>query len=214
MHSRAYLVFTNTSILNEFLRSYHGHGFQDSKGNQYHAQVELAPFQKYIPSDKKRRIDSRSNTIDEDEMYKAFLDSLSKGPNLDEEEPIVPTPTTTPLVEALKRARELKRVQKARKKEASKLQKSISGMKQMSISQSSINAESKAETSNDGKKKKRNRRKKDEASREGTSKEGRSKDGRDKPDNSNAENKDASKPGKVRLLLQRKDGVITQIGKP
>jgi regulator of nonsense transcripts 3 len=210
VYSRAYLVFNNTSTLNEFMRSYHGHGFQDSKGNQYHAIVELAPFQKYIPSDKRRRIDVRFNTIEDDEMYKAFLESLSNAPTV-EEEPVIQTPTTTPLVEALKLAREKKKAQKV-KKEISNLQKSISGIKQMSLSQSSQRAEPKAETSNDGKKKKRNRKKKEDASREGTSKDGRSRDGREKSDTSKTGSKDNSKPGRVQLILQRKDGVITTFG--
>ncbi|KAI6126621.1 Smg-4/UPF3 family-domain-containing protein [Pisolithus sp. B1] len=60
--SRAYIAFKNEEVLATFSREYDGHTFRDKSGNESHAVVEFAPFQK-VPVEK-RKPDSRINTID------------------------------------------------------------------------------------------------------------------------------------------------------
>ncbi|OCH88706.1 hypothetical protein OBBRIDRAFT_757664, partial [Obba rivulosa] len=108
--SRAYIAFKHEDVLATFSREYDGHLFRDKAGNESIAVVEFAPFQK-IPSEKKK-VDSRMGTIEKDEDYISFLDSLnnasSKPPDADTLETLIaatappPPPTTTPLLEALK----------------------------------------------------------------------------------------------------------------
>ncbi|KAI6035770.1 Smg-4/UPF3 family-domain-containing protein [Pisolithus marmoratus] len=106
--SRAYIAFKNEEALAMFSREYDGHIFRDKSGNESHAIVEFAPFQK-IPVER-RKPDTRINTIDKDEDYISFLESLKKS---EKPEPVslealvaaaqpAPPPTTTPLLEALK----------------------------------------------------------------------------------------------------------------
>ncbi|KAI6104926.1 Smg-4/UPF3 family-domain-containing protein [Pisolithus croceorrhizus] len=104
--SRAYIAFKNEEVLATFSREYDGHTFRDKSGNESHAVVEFAPFQK-VPVEK-RKPDSRINTIDKDEDYISFLESLKKS-DKSESVPLetlaaqpAPPPTTTPLLEALK----------------------------------------------------------------------------------------------------------------
>ncbi|GBE83576.1 predicted protein [Sparassis crispa] len=108
--SRAYITFKDEEILGEFSREYDGHMFRDKAGNESIAVVEFAPYQK-IPAEKKKA-DSRLATIEKDEDYISFLESLKDSStkpfdaeNLDTliaaaQPP--PPPTTTPLLEALK----------------------------------------------------------------------------------------------------------------
>ena len=63
--SRAYLVFNGVTPVVDFFKSYNGHGFEDKQGHQYHALVEYAPFQKFVSTEKKRKVDLRVNTIDQ-----------------------------------------------------------------------------------------------------------------------------------------------------
>ncbi|EMD37045.1 hypothetical protein CERSUDRAFT_95309 [Gelatoporia subvermispora B] len=110
IQSRAYIAFKNEEILATFSREYDGHLFRDKAGNESSAVVEFAPFQK-IPSEKKK-VDSRMGTIEKDEDYISFLESLnnpaSKPADADTLETLItstqppPHPTTTPLLEALK----------------------------------------------------------------------------------------------------------------
>ncbi|KAF8622401.1 hypothetical protein AX15_007053 [Amanita polypyramis BW_CC] len=106
--SRAYIAFRNEKVLAQFSREYDGHVFRDKQGNEAHAVVEFAPYQK-IPSEKKK-VDARNATIEKDEDYISFIDSLNAPVN---PEPVsievliaatqVPAmPKTTPLLEALK----------------------------------------------------------------------------------------------------------------
>ncbi|KAL7284648.1 hypothetical protein ACG7TL_001945 [Trametes sanguinea] len=108
--SRAYIAFKNEEILATFSREYDGHVFRDKAGNESIAIVEFAPFQK-VPNEKKKQ-DSRAGTIEKDEDYISFLESLkeasTKPSDADTLEALVasmqppPPPTTTPLLEALK----------------------------------------------------------------------------------------------------------------
>ncbi|GLB39800.1 putative smg-4/UPF3 family protein [Lyophyllum shimeji] len=106
--SRAYIAFKNEEILSQFGREYDGHLFRDKQGNEYQAVVEFAPYQK-IPSEKKK-VDARNATIEKDEDYISFIESLKAAANA---EPVsiesliaasqpTPPPKTTPLLEALK----------------------------------------------------------------------------------------------------------------
>jgi ribosomal protein L12E/L44/L45/RPP1/RPP2 len=212
LHSRAYLSFADINSLQQFIKAYQGHVFQDSKGTQYQALVELAPFQKFVTFEKKRKLDHRFNTIEDDEMFKAFIQSLDEV-KIEEAVEVAETPKSTPLVDALRRDAAARAANRARKKEqksesgkASGYQsrnqnsdsRQISGNRQASRTQSESGNQ---ENSLDGKKKKRNRKKKDDdSSRDGPSKDGLkriepSKDSKERP----------------RLVLQTRDGTITKL---
>ncbi|RDB17122.1 Regulator of nonsense transcripts UPF3 [Hypsizygus marmoreus] len=105
--SRAYIAFRNEEQLSLFSREYDGHLFRDKAGNESQAVVEFAPYQK-VPSEKKK-VDARNATIEKDEDYISFIESLK----VNKPEPVsletliaarqpAPAPTTTPLLEALK----------------------------------------------------------------------------------------------------------------
>ncbi|KAG1886781.1 Smg-4/UPF3 family-domain-containing protein [Suillus subluteus] len=106
--SRAYIAFKNEEVLATFSREYDGHLFRDKAGNESQAVVEFAPFQK-IPSEKKKP-DARNATIDKDEDYVSFLETLNnaeKSEHVSLEALIAASqppaaPKTTPLLEALK----------------------------------------------------------------------------------------------------------------
>ncbi|KAG1732134.1 Smg-4/UPF3 family-domain-containing protein [Suillus lakei] len=111
--SRAYIAFKNEEVLATFSREYDGHLFRDkavifAAGNESQAVVEFAPFQK-IPSEKKKA-DARNATIDKDEDYISFLETLNnaeKSEHVSLEALIAASlppapPKTTPLLEALK----------------------------------------------------------------------------------------------------------------
>ncbi|KAI0753310.1 Smg-4/UPF3 family-domain-containing protein, partial [Daedaleopsis nitida] len=108
--SRAYIAFKDEDILATFSKEYDGHLFRDKAGNESIAVVEFAPFQK-VPNEKKKA-DSRAGTIEKDEDFISFLESLkevsSKPFDADTLETLIastqpaPLPTTTPLLEALK----------------------------------------------------------------------------------------------------------------
>ncbi|KAG9308281.1 Smg-4/UPF3 family-domain-containing protein [Chiua virens] len=106
--SRAYIAFKNADQVATFSREYDGHLFRDKAGNESYVVVEFAPFQK-VPSEK-RKADARTNTIDKDDDYLSFLETLKnagKAESVTLEALIAasqppPPPTTTPLLEALK----------------------------------------------------------------------------------------------------------------
>ncbi|KAJ7132920.1 Smg-4/UPF3 family-domain-containing protein, partial [Mycena filopes] len=107
--SRAYIVFKTEEQLAQFSRDYDGHLFRDKAGNESYAVVEFAPYQKAPPE--KKKADARSGTIEKDEDYISFIESLSAQPSgaepLSLESLIAanqppPAPKTTPLLEALK----------------------------------------------------------------------------------------------------------------
>lgn len=77
--SRAYIRFHKTDDLVNFHRGFDGHLFRDSKGNEYFAVVEFAPFQR-MPEDgvKRKRPDNLAGTIEEDEDFKQFIGILTQ----------------------------------------------------------------------------------------------------------------------------------------
>ncbi|KAF7348333.1 Regulator of nonsense transcripts UPF3 [Mycena sanguinolenta] len=77
--SRAYIAFKTEEQLAQFGREYDGHLYRDKAGNESYAVVEFAPYQK-VPSDKKK-VDARSGTLDKDEDYISFLESLNAEPS-------------------------------------------------------------------------------------------------------------------------------------
>ncbi|KAJ7069557.1 Smg-4/UPF3 family-domain-containing protein [Mycena amicta] len=107
--SRAYILFKTEEQLAQFGRDYDGHLFRDKAGNESYAVVEFAPYQKV--AQEKKKVDARSGTIDKDEDYISFIESLNAPANNPEPatlEALIaasqppPPPKTTPLLEALK----------------------------------------------------------------------------------------------------------------
>ncbi|KAI9438318.1 Smg-4/UPF3 family-domain-containing protein [Lactarius indigo] len=122
VHSRAYIAFKTEEYVAKFSREYDGHIFKDKAGNESQAVVEFAPYQK-LPLDKKK-VDSRNTTIDQDEEYIAFLQSLetlsTKPYDADQllemlvastERPSMPA--STPLLDALKAEKSAQRDKEA-----------------------------------------------------------------------------------------------------
>ncbi|KAL1672203.1 Smg-4/UPF3 family-domain-containing protein [Schizophyllum commune] len=109
--SRAYIVFKTDEQVAVFGKEYDGHLFRDKAGNEFQAVVEFAPYQK-VPSEKKK-VDVRAGTIEKDEDYISFLESLNAPTS---SEPVTmeslrahiaatrppSPPKTTPLLEYLK----------------------------------------------------------------------------------------------------------------
>ncbi|KAF9551714.1 hypothetical protein CPC08DRAFT_699055 [Agrocybe pediades] len=106
--SRAYIAFKTEEQVHLFSQGYDGHVFRDKTGVESQAVVEFAPYQK-VPSEK-RKPDTRNATIEKDEDYISFIESLKASENT---EPVSlesliastqppPPPKTTPLLEALK----------------------------------------------------------------------------------------------------------------
>lgn len=72
---RAYINFCNQSDIFIFRDKFDGYVFVDSRGSEYQAIVEFAPFQG-LPKGKSRKKDHKANTIETEPHYLAFLDSL------------------------------------------------------------------------------------------------------------------------------------------
>ncbi|KAH7871512.1 Smg-4/UPF3 family-domain-containing protein [Lentinula edodes] len=124
--SRAYILFKNEEQLALFSKEYDGHLFRDKSGNEAHAVVEFAPYQKVPPE--KKKLDPRNGTIEKDENYISFIESLTASAN---REPVsietliastqpVPQPKTTPLLEALKAEKNAIKEKAAVKEKASR----------------------------------------------------------------------------------------------
>ncbi|XP_076148658.1 regulator of nonsense transcripts 3B [Alosa pseudoharengus] len=73
LFSRAYLNFKNQDDIVLFRDRFDGYVFIDSRGQEYPAVVEFAPFQKIAKRRSKKR-DAKSGTIEEDGDYKKFLE--------------------------------------------------------------------------------------------------------------------------------------------
>ncbi|KAK0219750.1 Smg-4/UPF3 family-domain-containing protein [Armillaria nabsnona] len=115
--SRAYIAFKTEDQVAEFGQGFDGHVFKDKAGTESQAVVEFAPYQK-VPTEKKKP-DARVGTIEKDEDYISFIESLNAANNA---EPVsvealytrgahrylvslaqpAPQPKTTALLEALK----------------------------------------------------------------------------------------------------------------
>ncbi|KAI8334883.1 Smg-4/UPF3 family-domain-containing protein [Blakeslea trispora] len=77
--SRAYFQFKTMEHVIAFHQGFDGHLFVDSRGNEYRAVVEFAPYQK-VPKEHKTA-DVRQGTIDQDQDYLDFLESLKEEEN-------------------------------------------------------------------------------------------------------------------------------------
>lgn len=72
---RAYINFCQQSDIYIFRDKFDGYVFVDSKGSEYAAIVEFAPFQG-LPKVKSRKKDLKANTITTEAHYLTFLESL------------------------------------------------------------------------------------------------------------------------------------------
>ncbi|OBZ84786.1 Regulator of nonsense transcripts UPF3 [Choanephora cucurbitarum] len=82
--SRAYFQFKTMEHVILFHQGFDGHLFVDSRGNEYRAVVEFAPYQK-VPKEHKT-VDVRQGTIDQDQDYLDFLESLKAEENASQQE--------------------------------------------------------------------------------------------------------------------------------
>ncbi|XP_054521612.2 regulator of nonsense transcripts 3A isoform X5 [Pan troglodytes] len=74
LYSRAYINFRNPDDILLFRDRFDGYIFLDSKGLEYPAVVEFAPFQK-IAKKKLRKKDAKTGSIEDDPEYKKFLET-------------------------------------------------------------------------------------------------------------------------------------------
>ncbi|XP_045422678.1 regulator of nonsense transcripts 3A isoform X2 [Lemur catta] len=74
LYSRAYINFRNPDDILPFRDRFDGYIFIDSKGLEYPAVVEFAPFQKVARKKLKRR-DAKTGSIEDDPEYKKFLET-------------------------------------------------------------------------------------------------------------------------------------------
>ncbi|KAJ8401781.1 hypothetical protein AAFF_G00377520 [Aldrovandia affinis] len=88
LFSRAYINFKNQEDVVLFRDRFDGYVFIDSRGQEYPAVVEFAPFQK-IAKKKTKKKDAKAGTIDEDSDYKKFLESYNG-----DDEKLTSTPET------------------------------------------------------------------------------------------------------------------------
>lgn len=74
--SRAYINFTDQQDIFVFREKFDNYVFVDSKGVEYSAVVEFAPFQKLPKKKTSKKRDLKCNTIESDSYYMSFLESL------------------------------------------------------------------------------------------------------------------------------------------
>lgn len=129
---RAYITMKNYEDVFLFRDRFDGYVFVDSKGAEYSAIVEFAPFQGLVKN-KSRRVDSKVNTIEQESHYQQFLAKLeedreaAKGGesklefSLDrkKEEKI----TSTPLLQYLANKKEKRREEAKRRQEEKRRQR-------------------------------------------------------------------------------------------
>ncbi|XP_023374966.1 regulator of nonsense transcripts 3A isoform X2 [Otolemur garnettii] len=88
LYSRAYINFRNPDDILLFRDRFDGYIFIDSKGLEYPAVVEFAPFQK-IAKKKPKKKDAKTGSIEDDPEYKKFLETYCV-----EEEKAIANPET------------------------------------------------------------------------------------------------------------------------
>lgn len=76
--SRAYINFVNPQDVYSFKEKFDNYVFVDSKGHEYTAVVEFAPFQKVPKKRGKGRVDPKCNTIETDSYFLEFVANLNK----------------------------------------------------------------------------------------------------------------------------------------
>lgn len=77
--SRAYISFTDESLMLPFRDQFDGYVFETEKGQKYRSIIEFAPYQG-IPKKSKRKPDARCGTIEQDADYQAFLQAYEAKP--------------------------------------------------------------------------------------------------------------------------------------
>ncbi|KAG9348973.1 hypothetical protein JZ751_029290 [Albula glossodonta] len=141
LFSRAYINFRNPEDIVLFRDRFDGYVFIDSKGQEYPAVVEFAPFQK-VSKKTLKKTDAKAGSIEQDPEYGRFLESYCC-----EEEKVTANPETllgeieakakeliarrtTPLLEYIKikklekqRMREEKREERRRREQEKKRQR-------------------------------------------------------------------------------------------
>merc|ERR1712048_630458 len=75
-NSRCYLQFESVENAENFIKDYHGHEFVDGRGERYRAVACYAPYQK-VPRQKVHK-DPREGTIEDDPVYKEFVEALKE----------------------------------------------------------------------------------------------------------------------------------------
>ncbi|XP_055602599.1 regulator of nonsense transcripts 3B [Uranotaenia lowii] len=141
--SRAYISFTRTEDIFLFRDKFDGYIFVDSKGVEYPAVVEYAPFQE-LPRNRSRKKDAKQGTIETDTHFLAFQEALEaeekessggKGKGkleysytIKDEKRI----TSTPLLEFIAQKRQEKRDEKRKKLEEKKKQRKEERQKKIS----------------------------------------------------------------------------------
>lgn len=75
--SRAYINFCNFADIFIFKDKFDGYVFLDGRGIEYPAIVEFAPFQG-LPKSKSRKKDNKANTIETEQHYLTFVESLKE----------------------------------------------------------------------------------------------------------------------------------------
>ncbi|KAJ3275022.1 hypothetical protein HDV01_001528 [Terramyces sp. JEL0728] len=218
VYSRAYFSFDDLNILLEFCKSYNGHTFVDGKGNQYKAAVEFAPFQKVVDICKKKKIDARMNTINEDPEYLEFLESLKKDPlpdntvDVNDVEYLMSNPAhqpkVTPLIESIKAKKESK-LRKKKMKEVKLLSRENS---QSQINQKSRNESKDLSQRSNGPRTNENSQKGDR-SKSGKEKSTDGKKRRNKKKESSSDPKREQTTAETpKFVLVKKDGSVSAIG--
>jgi hypothetical protein len=98
-YSRAYLSFKTTEQMLEAYRKFDGHVFVDTKGVTFKTLIEYAPYQG-IPSGYDCE-NPKENTIENDELYLDFLQSLSEKTTEKQDIIVNEIPEITPLIQYL-----------------------------------------------------------------------------------------------------------------
>jgi len=125
LNSRCYFQFESLGQCEDFTKDYHGHQFVDGQGESFRAVVCIAPYQK-VPRAKQQK-DPRDGTIEDDPIYKEFLEGLANkattydAPPNPKMELRPATPGDTPLLQFMKtRATERRARAEKRRKEREK----------------------------------------------------------------------------------------------
>ncbi|KAL6059542.1 hypothetical protein QOT17_014106 [Balamuthia mandrillaris] len=72
----AFMNFTESELLLQFVRSFNGHSFIDGKGKPYVISIEYAPYQRK-PKQRKKS-DPREGSLEQDEDYLKFIEEVNK----------------------------------------------------------------------------------------------------------------------------------------
>ncbi|VDL54422.1 unnamed protein product [Hymenolepis diminuta] len=78
---RAYINFRDKEFAKQFIERFNDYVFVDSQGNQSNAEVSFAINQD-TPKVVKARRDPTANTIEEDKLYKKYLESQKEKPKV------------------------------------------------------------------------------------------------------------------------------------